>query len=93
MRPLLLVALLSQAAATAGLAQTYSSPSPVPRTTSVPALRAQAVRREIEERFTIGLQAEMQRDWPAAAAEFERILALHPAEPQGSTAHYDLAIS
>ena len=71
----------------------YGTPSPVPRTTSVPALRAMAVRREIEERFTIGLQYEGAGAWKAAADEFERIVALHPSEPQGSTAHYDLAIA
>jgi Flp pilus assembly protein TadD len=59
----------------------------------VPALRAMAIRREIEERFTIGLDAEARGDWSAASSEFERVLALHPPEPQGSTAHYDLAIA
>jgi len=93
MRPLLLVALILQAAATAVSAQTYTPAPPVPRTTSVPALRAEALRREIEERFALGLDAESRRDWSAAIAEFERILGLHPAEPQGSTAHYDLAIA
>jgi tetratricopeptide (TPR) repeat protein len=85
---LLLVALLSQTAA-----GSYSPASPVPRTTSAPALRAIAVRREIEERFTIGLDAEARGDWSSAGAEFERILALRPSEPQGSTARYDLAIA
>lgn len=56
-------------------------------------MRALAVRREIEERFTIGLEAQARGDWSNAALEFERIIALHPAEPQGSTAHYDLAIA
>jgi len=92
-RVLLLVALLIRLSATDAVAQTYSSPSPQPRTTSVPALRALAARREIEERFTIGLEAEARMDWAPAAAEFERIVALHPAEPQGSTARYDLAIA
>jgi len=95
MRALLSAAFLLQLAATAsaGVAQTYSSSSPAPRTTSLPALRAVAVRREIEERFTIGLEAESRNDWTAATAEFERIIALQPAEPQGSTARYDLAIA
>jgi len=92
-RAALLVALLLQAAANAAIAQTYSSASPVPRTTSLPALQALAIRREIEERFTIGLEAETRGDWKPAASEFERIVALRPAEPQGSTAHYDLAIA
>jgi Flp pilus assembly protein TadD len=93
MRVALLVALLTQLTATSGIAQTYSPQTPVPRTTSAPALRAVAVRREIEERFTIGLAAEGRSDWKAAAAEFERIVALRPPEPLGSTARYDLAIA
>lgn len=93
MRVLLLTAVLSQAAMTFGAAQTYSTPAPVPQTTSVPALRTLAVRREIEERFTIGLNAEARSEWKAAADEFERIVALQPPEPQGSTARYDLAIA
>jgi Flp pilus assembly protein TadD len=94
MRALLPAAFLLQlAAATSALAQTYPASSPVPRTTSLPALRAVAVRREIEERFNIGLEAETRNDWTSAAAEFERIIELQPAEPQGSTARYDLAIA
>ena len=93
MRFLLLVALLTQLTATFGVAQTYSTPSPAPRTTSLPVLRDLAVQREIEERFTLGLDAEARGDWKAAAGEFERVVALHPSEPQGSTAHYDLAIA
>jgi Flp pilus assembly protein TadD len=101
MRWLLLVALLNQAATgsavaralTVAQAQSYSTPAPAPRTTSLPALRAIAIRREIHERFAIGLDAEARNDWNAASAEFERVLALRPPEPQGSTAHYDLAIA
>ncbi len=93
MRVLLLAAIFSQVAVTVGEAQTYSTQAPVPRTTSVPALRTIAERREIEERFAIGLRAQARSDWKAAAGEFERIVALHPTEPQGSTAHYDLAIA
>lgn len=93
MRVLLLAALLIQVEATPGLAQTYSTQSPAPRTTSVPQLRALAVRREIEERFTLGIEAEARGDWTGAILEFERIVALRPAEPQGSTAQYDLAIA
>jgi tetratricopeptide (TPR) repeat protein len=93
MRVLLLVALLVQLAATAGAAQTYSASTPVPRTTSAPALRAFATQREVEERFKIGLDAESRGDWKAAAAEFARIVALNPGEPKGSTAQYDLAIA
>ncbi|MBV8531895.1 MAG: tetratricopeptide repeat protein [Candidatus Eremiobacteraeota bacterium] len=93
MRFPLLVALLAQLTVTSALAQTYAPRSPVPRTTSVPALRALAVRREIEERFAVGLDAESRGDWTTAAGEFERVVALEPAEPQGSTARYDLAIA
>ena len=93
MRWLFLVALLNQTATGSAVAQSYSTPAPAPRTTSLPALRAMAVRREIVERFTIGLDAQARGDWSAAASEFERILALKPSEPQGSTAHYDLAIA
>ncbi|HET6276143.1 MAG TPA: tetratricopeptide repeat protein [Candidatus Cybelea sp.] len=91
MRVLLLIALLIQVEVTVGMAQTYSTPSPEPRTTSVPQMRALAIRREIEERFTIGINAQARGDSAGAALEFERIIALHPPEPKGSTAHYDLA--
>ncbi len=74
-------------------AQVYSTPRPVVRTTSLPALRAIALRREVHERFAIGLAEESKADWSEAAGEFEAILALRPAEPQGSTARYDLAIA
>jgi Flp pilus assembly protein TadD len=93
MRIPLLVALLTQFAASAGVAQTYSPQSPVPRTTSEPQLRAIATRREIDERFEIGLGALAHNDWTAASQEFIRIVALKPGEPQGSTARYDLAIA
>ncbi len=56
-------------------------------------MRAIATQREVEERFSIGLDAESRGDWKAAAAEFERIVALDPPEPKGSTARYDLAIA
>jgi len=92
MRVLLLSVLLGFSTASA-LAQTYPVPTPVPRTTSLPALRAMAVEREVEERFTIGLDAEARGEWSAAAREFERIIALDPPEPKGSTARYDLAIA
>src|SRR5215469_14535960 len=75
------------------LAQTYPSTTPVPRTTSAPALRALAKQREVEERFRIGLDALAGHDWKGAADEFGRIGALNPLEPKGSTARYDLAIA
>jgi tetratricopeptide (TPR) repeat protein len=90
--PAAAVALFSLAAAPL-VARPYPTPSPVPRTTSVPALRAQALRREVEERFQIGLADQARGDWKGAAAEFERVVALAPPEPAGSTARYDLAIA
>lgn len=74
-------------------AQTYPSMRPIPRTTSVPMLRAMALRREIHERFALGLEAEAKSNWSKAIPEFERISALRPAEPLGSTAQYDLALA
>lgn len=79
--------------ATVALAQTYPSMTPVPRTTSAPALRALATQREVEERFRIGLDALAGHDWKGAADEFARVVALNPPEPKGSTARYDLAIA
>ncbi len=93
MRVLLLVALLAASAENWASAQTYNPATPVPRTTSAPALRWFAIQREVEERFKIGLDAEARGDWPAAAAEFERVAQLRPPEPKGSTAWYDLAIA
>ena len=73
-------------------AQAYPDVRPVPKTTDPAALRATATAREIHERFHIGLAAMTRSDWPAAQAEFARVLDLHPPEPMGSTAHYDLGI-
>lgn len=93
MRVACLTAFLVALTASAALPQTYPMRTPVPRTTSVPALRDLATEREIEERFRIGLENEARGDWKSAAAEFERILTLNPPEPRGSTARYDLAIA
>lgn len=67
--------------------------TPLPRTTSAPALRLQAQEREVHERFRIGLAAEQSRNWSAALPEFERIIALRPPQPQFSTAFYDAGIA
>jgi Flp pilus assembly protein TadD len=67
--------------------------TPVPRTTSAPALRDLATQREVEERFRIGLDDLAGHDWKGAASEFSRIVSLNPPEPKGSTARYDLAIA
>lgn len=85
---------ISAACAAGAFAQTYPVPGQAqPRTTSAPALREAARRREVHERFRIGLDAEQREDWNAAAAEFERIIQLRPSEPQFSTAYYDLGIA
>jgi tetratricopeptide (TPR) repeat protein len=93
MRATLLTALSVVLWASPAFAQTYPMNTPVPRTTSVPALRNAAVAREVEERFKIGLDALSRSDWKSATSEFERVLVLNPPEPKGSTAHYDLAIA
>jgi tetratricopeptide (TPR) repeat protein len=81
--------------ATMGLAhaQGYPQMQPVPRTTDSAKLAEVAQRREIRERIELGFREELRGDWKAAGAEFTRVLALNPREPQGSTAHYDLALA
>jgi len=74
-------------------AQEYGAHTPVPQTTSAPAMRGFALQREIHERFRLGLEAQRRQDWRAAVPEFERILTLQPGEPQRSTAAYDLGIA
>jgi tetratricopeptide (TPR) repeat protein len=93
MRVCLLATLLALLQPGQAVAQEYPTQTPVPRTTSAPALRDLAIQREVEERFKLGLAGLTSSDWPAAAAEFERIVALNPPEPRGSTAMYDLAIA
>jgi tetratricopeptide (TPR) repeat protein len=93
MRAALLGVLLAGLTAAAGLSQTYPPRTPVPATTSAPALRALAIAREVEERFRIGLEALAAGKYQRAAAEFDRIVALNPAEPKGSTARYDAAVA
>ncbi len=90
--PALALSLLASTS-TGALAQDYPSSTPVPRTTSVPQMYALARAREVRERFAIGVAAEQRSQWAQAAAEFERIIALRPSEPQYSTAHYDLGIA
>ena len=75
------------------LAQPYPGVTPIPRTTDPAAMHALASRREVIERIRIGVSAEMSERWTDAAAEFERVIALDPAEPQASTAYYDLGIA
>jgi tetratricopeptide (TPR) repeat protein len=85
--------LIFAAGAAAVQAQTYGTATPAPRLTDTKALRALAQMREVHERFTIGLGAEREERWSDAAAEFERIITLHPPEPQLSTAYYDAGIA
>ena len=84
---------LAAALTGSALAQAYPDATEQPHTTDPVRLRALATRREIHERFARGLRAESRADWQAAIAEFERIIALDPPEPAGSTARYDLAIA
>ena len=73
-------------------AQTYES-TPRVRSTDPATLRSLGIAAEIHKRFSLGLAALEHHDAAHAAAEFERILALHPKEPQGSTALYDLGLA
>jgi tetratricopeptide (TPR) repeat protein len=93
MRVALLGLLFAGLSTATALPQAYPMRTPVPRTTSIPALREMATAREIEERFRIGLDALADRKYQQAAAEFERVVALNPPEPKGSTARYDAAIA
>jgi len=79
-------------AAAPAVAQMYAT-TPAPHSTAAATLHDQAIAREIVERFHIGLAALETHRWSDAQAEFTRILDLHPAEPQGSTAAYDLGIA
>jgi tetratricopeptide (TPR) repeat protein len=89
----LAAAILFIAASASAAAQTYSASTPAPRSTDVGALRAIAQQREVHERFSLGIDDELHGRWSNAAAEFERIVALSPAEPQYSTAQYDAGIA
>lgn len=69
----------------------YSTPAP---TSTDPAmLRDLAIQREVRERFSRGIDALNHSNFSAAAAEFEAVLKRNLREPQGSTAHYDLALA
>ncbi|GAC1403702.1 MAG: hypothetical protein NVSMB64_05820 [Candidatus Velthaea sp.] len=74
-------------------AQVYPVRTDPPRTLDRTTLLGQARDREIHERFTRGISAEERGEWKTAAFEFERIIALDPPEPKGSTARYDAAIA
>lgn len=93
MRAIYAVTVLFGLMAQSAVAQNYTPQRPAPRTTSAPALQSLATQREIEERFNIGIAALSRGDWKSAAAEFERVVALNPPEPKGSSARYNLAIA
>jgi tetratricopeptide (TPR) repeat protein len=67
--------------------------TPVPSSTDAVMLRGLAVQREIRERFSRGIADLDRADYSNAVAEFEAALKHNLREPQGSTAHYDLAIA
>jgi tetratricopeptide (TPR) repeat protein len=92
-RAALVAVALMCASAAAASAQVYPSATAPPRSTDKATLRSAALTREVHERFERGLAAEAAADWRAAVPEFERIIALDPGEPKGSTARYDLAIA
>ena len=89
--PIVAIAGAFAALASVASAQQYGTHTPIPKSTSLPALRASAQAREVKTRFAIGLAADAQNDWANAAPEFERILQLMQTEPEHSTAAYDLA--
>jgi len=93
LRSTALACALFAACAAAPRAQEYPVGAPAPRTTSAPVMHTMAVAREVSERFRLGLDAQRRGAWSDAAAEFERIVALHPPEPRYSTAQYDLGIA
>lgn len=72
-------------------AQRYATP--VPRTTSLPALHQIARDRQISEHFRLGIAAEQKGDYAAALPQFAAIVALRPPEPKYSTAQYDLGVA
>lgn len=86
-----LATILASLAWSSASAQTYVTPQPA--TTSAPVLREEARTRLISERFHRGLAALDAKRWGEAVAEFAAIVALHPHEPQGSTAAYDLGLA
>lgn len=75
------------------LGQSYPVATEPPRITDSAALRKLAVDREIHERFARGIAAADRGAWSDAVPEFERIIALDPPEPKGSTARYDAALA
>jgi Flp pilus assembly protein TadD len=73
-------------------AQTYGN-APAPRSTDPAAMSGAAIAREIKERFALGITALNGGDYSTAISQFEEVLRRKPGEPQGSTAHYNLALA
>jgi tetratricopeptide (TPR) repeat protein len=84
--------LLAWAVPAAAQTSSYGS-SPVPHSTNPATMRDAALGREIRERFSRGIADQNRGDYPGAIAEFEAALRRNPAEPQNSTAHYNLALA
>lgn len=74
-------------------AQSYPGATPRPRTTDRATMHAQATAREIDERIGRAFAAIGKGAYDDAIADLERALALHPREPQASTASYDLGVA
>lgn len=89
----MLVAAAALATARPVAGQPYTATTPAPRTTDAATLERLVAAREIHERFERGIAALSQSDWTRARTEFAQIVNLHPPEPQGSTARYDLALA
>jgi tetratricopeptide (TPR) repeat protein len=92
---LALTALLFASASRGTMAQTSDGYGgmPAPRTTDAATLRDLAIRREIRERFALGIAALNRKDYAAAISEFEAVIQRNPPEPQNSTAHYNMALA
>lgn len=93
--PALALTALLFASARGTMAQTTGGygAMPAPRTTDAGTLRNLAIQREIRERFNRGIAALNRRDFAVAISEFEAVLQRNPAEPQNSTAHYNIALA
>jgi tetratricopeptide (TPR) repeat protein len=77
----------------AAAAQSYGGSNPMPASTDAATLRNIAIQREIRERFMRGISALERSDYATAIDEFQSVLQRNPVEPQGSTAHYNLALA
>ena len=71
----------------------YPGVTPIPRSTDSGTMHAIANDREVAERIHAAFAMLGHNDWSNAAAELEHVVTLHPKEPQGSTAFYDLGLA